>query len=113
MAEMKQREVSRKFTAAGDREYMKAFVEGRETADCQSCGYSIRRPKDYGTESDGSQTAEYCSVCYQDGAFVHDAVDIPDFLTKAAPDLAKHWGGSVGKIKLTLKKELPKLPRWQ
>jgi hypothetical protein len=36
MADIKEREVSRKFTSAGDREYIKSFVEGRENADCQS-----------------------------------------------------------------------------
>lgn len=113
MAEIKQREASKKFRATGDREYMKEFTEGREVPQCESCGYDIRRDPDHGTDADGDPIDQYCSVCYQDGAFVHDASDIPDFLTKATPDLAKHFGGSVGKIKLTLKKQLPKLPRWQ
>jgi len=92
---------------------MTEFTQGRVVPVCESCGYDIRRPKDHGTAVDSSEIDQYCTVCYRDGTFVHEATDIPDFLTKATPDLAKHWGGSVGKIKLTLKKQLPKLPRWQ
>ncbi len=110
---MNQREAPQKFRGTGDREYMTDFTAGRETAACQSCGYDIRRPKDFGTTADGSPTDQYCCVCYRDGQFAHDATDIPNFLTKAAPDLARYWGGSVGKIKLTLRKQLPRLPRWQ
>jgi hypothetical protein len=112
MADTQEREVSRKFRASGDREYMQDFTQGRAVPNCESCGYEVRRPQDFGTEADGSETDRYCSVCYRNGAFVHEAKDVPDFLTKATPDIAKFRGGSVGKIKLTLKKELPKLPRW-
>jgi hypothetical protein len=113
MADTKEREVSKKFQGSGDRDYMKEFTEGREAPDCESCGYTIRRPPDRGTDASGEPIDQYCTVCFREGAFVHDATDIPDFLTKATPDLVKHWGGSVGKTKLTLKKQLPKLPRWQ
>lgn len=112
MANTKEREASKKFRASGDRDYMQDFASGRQVEDCESCGYPLRRPPDHGTEADGSPSGIFCSVCYQNGAFVHDTVDVAEFLTKAAPDIAKFRGGSVGKIKLTLKKELPKLPRW-
>jgi hypothetical protein len=112
VADIKQREESKKFRAAGDREYMQDFVAGRQVDNCESCGWSLRREQDHGTEADGSPSGIYCSVCYQDGKFVHEASDFNEFLTKAAPDLAKAHGGSVGKTKLTLKKELKKLPRW-
>lgn len=113
MADTKEREASKKFQGSGDRDYMKEFTEGRDSPVCESCGFTIRRPPDHGTAADGSEIDQYCTVCFREGAFIHDATDIPDFLTKATPDLVKHWGGSVGKTKLTLKKQLPKLPRWQ
>ena len=112
MAEIKDREESKKFRASGDRDYMRDFVGGRQVEDCESCGYPLRREPDHGTEADGSISGIYCSVCYQNGEFVHEARDIAEFLTKAAPDIAKYRGGSVGKIKLTLKKDLKKVPRW-
>lgn len=112
VADLKEREESKKFRAMGDRDYMRDFVGGRQVEDCESCGYPLRREPDHGTEADGSISGLFCTVCYQNGEFVHDASDIADFLTKAAPDIAKYRGGSVGKIKLTLKKDLKKVARW-
>ena len=112
MADIKQREESKKFRSMGDRDYMRDFAGGRQVDDCESCGYPLRREPDHGTEADGSISGLYCTVCYQDGQFVHEAADIAEFVTKAAPDIAKYRGGAVGKIKLTLKKDLRKVPRW-
>jgi len=112
VAESKEREESKKFRAGGDREYMQDFTSGRQVENCESCGYSLRRPQDHGTEADGSPSGIFCIVCYREGAFVHEAVDAADFLAKAAADLAEMRGSSVGRIKLTMKKGLPKLPRW-
>lgn len=112
MVDTNEREASRKFRASGDREYMRDFTGGRQVEDCESCGYPLRRLPDHGTEADGTPSGIFCSVCYRDGAFVHDTSDVAEFLTSAAPDIAKYRGDSVGKIKLTLKKELPRLPRW-
>lgn len=112
MADTKEREASKKFRAIGDRDYMRDFAGGRQVDDCESCGYPLRREPDHGTEADGSISGLFCTVCYQNGEFVHEASDIAEFLTKAAPDIAKYRGGSVGKIKLTLKKDLKKVARW-
>ena len=112
MANAKEREASKKFRATGDREYMEDFAAGRQVDDCESCGYSLRRAKDHGTNEDGSTSGIYCLVCFKDGAFVHEATDSADFLDKAASDLAAFRGSSVGRIKLTMKKGLKWLPRW-
>ena len=38
---------------------------------CQSCGYPLKRDKrGGGTESDGSLSVKYCSMCYENGAFL-------------------------------------------
>jgi len=112
VADTKEREASKKFRATGDREYMEDFASGRQVDNCESCGYSLRRPKDHGTNEDGSSSGVYCLVCFKDGAFVHEATDSVDFLEKAAADLAEFRSSSVGRIKLTMKKELKRLPRW-
>lgn len=39
---------------------------------CQSCGMPLQNPADYGTEGDGSQSADYCSYCYEKGAFTQN-----------------------------------------
>lgn len=37
---------------------------------CQSCGMPMGETEElYGTEADGSRSSDYCSYCYQNGAF--------------------------------------------
>lgn len=42
------------------------------TTQCQSCGMPLKRDEQGGgTNADGSKSTEYCSLCYQNGAFLH------------------------------------------
>ena len=97
---------------SGDRAYMSDFASGREDASCESCGYEMRRPEDFGSEADGSPAGSYCAVCYVDGTFAHEASSSDEFISAAVQDLAKARRQAVGKMRLTLRKELPKLARW-
>jgi hypothetical protein len=36
---------------------------------CQSCGMPMQQPEDFGTQADGTQNPEFCTFCYQHGAF--------------------------------------------
>ena len=36
---------------------------------CQSCAMPLVRPEDYGTNSDGSPSGEFCVHCYQNGGY--------------------------------------------
>ena len=36
---------------------------------CQSCGMPMQAAGDFGTEADGSASADYCVYCYKNGAF--------------------------------------------
>ena len=38
---------------------------------CQSCSMPINDPALQGTEKDGSKSREYCTYCYQQGAFIN------------------------------------------
>ncbi len=97
---------------SGDRQYMTDFASGRDDVVCQSCGYHMRRPEDFGSESDGSEAENYCGTWYVEGAFAHEAGTSDEFISVAVQDLAKARGQAVGKMRLTLRKELPKLERW-
>lgn len=78
---------------------------------CQSCGMPLSKDRNGGgSERDGSRSADYCSNCYQDGAFTQPDLTaaqmqervlgrmremrMPGFLarrfTKGIPDL-KRW----------------------
>lgn len=36
---------------------------------CQSCGMPLATADDYGTETDGSPSTDYCTYCYREGTF--------------------------------------------
>ena len=36
---------------------------------CQSCAIPLDGPEDYGTNSDGSPSGEFCVHCYQNGGY--------------------------------------------
>lgn len=97
----------------GSREYMADFARGRQDLNCESCGFNMRRNSDFGTTSDGEMTEQYCSVCYEDGAFRHPASSVDEFISAAVEDFATARKQSTGKLKLQMKKDLPKLARWK
>ncbi len=39
------------------------------TAVCQSCAMPLENAEAFGTEAGGARAEEYCTHCYQDGAF--------------------------------------------
>ena len=39
---------------------------------CQSCAMPFATLDDFGTDSDGSRSREYCALCYEQGAFKGD-----------------------------------------
>lgn len=39
---------------------------------CQSCGMPMEKEEDFGTERDGGKSPDYCTYCYQQGAFTAD-----------------------------------------
>ncbi len=97
----------------GSREYMKDFAKGRENLFCESCGFNMRRDPDFGTEKNGAMTERYCSGCYQTGAFTEDVKTPEEFVNAAVVRIAAQRKQAVGKTRLDLKRELPKLARWQ
>ena len=104
--------VSRK-GGGGSREYMQDFQTGRRRASCDSCAFEMRRPEDYGTESDGTQAINLCSTCYADGSYRHTASKSAEFIGEAVAELSEQRCQSTGKLNLTLIKELKLLPRWK
>ena len=38
---------------------------------CQSCSMPLDKPELSGTEKDGSKSQDYCTYCYQHGAFIN------------------------------------------
>ncbi len=45
---------------------------------CQSCGLSQAKDTDWGTESDGARSHEYCIKCYVEGKFTELSITIDE-----------------------------------
>lgn len=81
---------------------------------CQSCGMPMQEENLFGKEADGAKNEEYCTYCYQDGAFTapHDTLEsmintcVP-FMVEADPKLSPE------SARAQLEAFLPTLKRWQ
>jgi hypothetical protein len=50
---------------------------------CQSCAMPLSQdPKGGGTEVTGAISTDYCSFCYNNGAFQDPEIGLPEFITK-------------------------------
>ncbi|MEI6044057.1 MAG: zinc ribbon domain-containing protein [Chloroflexota bacterium] len=80
-------------------------------ANCQSCGMPLIYDKEGGgTNANGSKNAEYCSHCYQKGAFTEPDLTVGQMETKVKGQLKEmHIPGLVANL---LIKDIPKLKRW-
>lgn len=78
---------------------------------CQSCGMPMSKdPKGGGSEMDGSQNKEYCSYCYQDGAFIQPDITAEQMVAHVSGKMREmHFPGFLIK---GFVKDIPKLKRW-
>ena len=68
-------------------------------------------PQQGGTNADGSKSPEYCSYCFQDGAFSSPEIDTPQKMQAFCIDKMKEMGMPkfVGWL---FTRNIPKLKRW-
>jgi putative zinc ribbon protein len=78
---------------------------------CQSCGMPLSKdPLGGGTNADGSTSVEYCSHCYQKGAFTQPKITAAEMTTLVEGKLrSMHFPGFLAK---RFAKEVPTLRRW-
>ena len=81
---------------------------------CQSCGMPLTgAPQELGTEKDGSPNPDYCTYCYQNGAFTRDCTmqEMIDFCT---PIMAQnHPGMTQSDAAARMRSFFPQLKRWK
>ena len=81
---------------------------------CQSCGMPLTgAPQELGTEKDGSPNPDYCTYCYQNGAFTRDCTmqEMIDFCT---PIMAQnHPGMTESDAAARMRSFFPQLKRWE
>lgn len=79
---------------------------------CQSCGMPFYQEKDHGTEADGSLSADYCSWCYANGAFLEDET-LEELIERCAPFMAESCHITRDEAVSFMGALLPHLKRWE
>lgn len=84
------------------------------TKQCQSCGMPLHTEQAgdcRGTETDGTRSERWCSLCYENGAFINPACTLPQMLDIV--DNALKDNGSSRVMRWMAAQQLPKLERWK
>lgn len=76
---------------------------------CQSCGMPMNGEA-YGTEADGKTSEDYCSYCYQGGAFTSDT-DMQGMIDICVPHMVS-GGMPEAQARQLMEQSLPLLKRW-
>jgi predicted amidophosphoribosyltransferase len=56
---------------------------------CQSCSMPLDKPELLGTEKDGTKSKEYCSYCYQNGAFTTPNITLGEMQAMVKQQMGK------------------------
>ena len=79
---------------------------------CQSCAMPLEKPEDYGTERDGSKSADYCQYCYANGAFTGE-MTMEQMIEACVPfTLEAKVFPTAEAARAEMTKNSPKLKRW-
>jgi hypothetical protein len=79
---------------------------------CQCCAMPMGNPDDYGTEKDGSKSADYCKYCYDNGAFTfHGTMD--EMIDFSVPYMVQNAAMSEDAARAMLRGLFPTLKRWR
>jgi hypothetical protein len=78
---------------------------------CQSCGMPLSQdPGKGGTELDGSNSQDYCSYCYQNGAFLQPDMTATGMQAFCMAKLQEK--GTLKPLAWLFTRGIPKLKRW-
>ena len=78
---------------------------------CQSCAMPMEDAALRGTEKDGGISEDYCTYCYQNGAFTSD-VTMEEMVEQCVPHMVSEEM-SEAQARTMMQTYLPGLKRWQ
>lgn len=79
---------------------------------CQSCGMPMKEENDFGTNSDKSKNNEYCTYCFQNGAFTNPNISIEQMI-KGVVGMMVKYGTPEDQANKQAQTLIPTLKRWQ
>ena len=80
---------------------------------CQSCAMPMETPEMFGTNSDGSRSEEYCTYCFQNGAFTEPDITMQDMTDKCVSFMVQDNILPEAKAREMMTQYLPALKRWK
>ena len=72
----------------------------------------LQKERDFGTNSSGSKSEEYCFHCFQNGKFLDEGITLEEKISKNVK-FAVQMGMSENEAKKMASNVLPKLKRWK
>ncbi|MCL2549467.1 MAG: zinc ribbon domain-containing protein [Methanimicrococcus sp.] len=85
-----------------------------EEKHCQSCGMPMGATDEmYGTNADGKKSTDYCSYCFENGAFTSDCTmeEMIEICISFMP--AAEYGMSEDEARKMMREFFPMLKRWK
>jgi len=73
----------------------------------------MEKPEDFGTNADGSQSTEFCAMCYQNGVFTEPDISMREMIAKVTGILVNNMGLSKEQAEDLAKDTIPHLNRWR
>ena len=80
---------------------------------CQSCGMPLEKDEDFGTNSDGSKSEEYCNYCYLNGEFTNPNITLEEMIDLCSKAMEGYGIMPFEDAKKLSQQNLPKLKRWK
>ena len=78
---------------------------------CQSCAMPMEKPRDFGTNADGSKNNEYCHFCFEKGKYTDPNITKEQMIEKVA-GIMKQMNIPDSQIE-QVKTFIPILKRWR
>lgn len=79
---------------------------------CQSCGMPLEKQEDFGTNTNGNKSEEYCFHCFQNGKFLDEGITLQEKIEKNVK-FAVQIGMSEAEARKMASDILPNLKRWK
>ncbi|MDL2219021.1 zinc ribbon domain-containing protein [Ruminococcaceae bacterium OttesenSCG-928-O06] len=86
-------------------------MENQERVFCQSCAMPLDEEALHGTNADGTKNEDYCTYCYQNGAFTTE-VTMQEMMDECLPHMVE-GGMPEADAKAMMEEVFPHLKRWQ
>jgi hypothetical protein len=87
-------------------------MEISERKICQSCAMPMKREEDFGTDSEGFPSEDYCCFCFQNGRFTDEGITLKEKISKLVRISVEQLGMTESQARILAETKLPNLKRW-